>query len=386
MNKLNKLSKHFVVKYAVLLAAFILTTSILFAQKATVQSAYQYLKYEQLDKAKESIDQAVMSESTMNNEKAWYYRGLIYQSLYKNEKFPNLSSDPLGEALKSYNKALEINPKFEYAEDLLDKKKTLGKQFADKGYDDFMKKEFAMALTSFENVMILNPADTAIIYNAAISADRSKNNAKAKEYYGKLVDIKYNESKIYQPYAQLLLADKDTAKALDVLNKGVAHFPAEKSILIAQTNIYISSGKTTEALAAIDQAISKDNTNASLYFAKGTLCEKVNKENDAVLAYKKAFEIKTDYFDAYYNLGALFFNQGAKMANAANTIKDNTQYAKAKKEFESKFNEAKPYLEKALELSPKDQSTLVSLKQLYATVNDTVNYERVKKILDGFNK
>ncbi len=371
-------------KSLLIVAVFSAFTS--FAQKASVQSAYQYLKYEQLDKAKEAIDGAVNNESTMNNEKAWYYRGLVYQALYKNEKFPNLSADPLGEALKSYNKALELNAKFEYAEDINDKKKMLGKQFADKGYDDFMKKDFTSSLAAFENVIQLNPADTAIVYNAAISADRNKNTDKAKLYYGKLVDMNYNESKIYQPYSQLLLADKDTGKALEVLSKGVSRFPGEKSILIAQTNIYISSGKTTEALQAIDQAVAKDPTNSSLYFAKGTLCEKVGKENEAVLAYKKAFEIKPDYFDAYYNLGAMYFNQGAKLANAANTIKDNNAYAKAKKEFEAKFTEAKPYLEKAHELNPKDQSTLVSLKQLYATLNDTANYERVKKALDALGK
>jgi thioredoxin-like negative regulator of GroEL len=74
------------------------------------------------------------------------------------------------------------------------------------------------------------------------------------------------------------------------------------------------------------------------------------------------------------------------MANDANKIKDNVQYAKAKTAFEAKFKEAKPFLEKALELNPKDQSTLISLKQLYATINDTVNYERIKAALDSLNK
>jgi tetratricopeptide (TPR) repeat protein len=102
--------------------------------------------------------------------------------------------------------------------------------------------------------------------------------------------------------------------------------------------------------------------------------------------YKKAIEVKADYFDAYYNLGALYFNTAAKMANESNKIQDNAKYAKAKADYEAKFNLAKPYFEKALELNPKDQSTLVSLKQLYATINDTVNYDRIKAKLDSVNK
>jgi len=322
----------------------------------------------------------------MNNEKAWYYRGLIYQTLYKNEKFPNLATDPLGEALKSYNKALEINPKFEYADDIAEKKKLLTLQFSDKGYTDYSSKNYAGALSAYEGVINLSPDDTATYFNAALCAERSGDKTKAKKYYDKLIEMQYNDAKIYQPYAQMLLTDGDTTKALEILKTGASRFPAEKSILISQTNVYISSGKTVEALNAIDQAIAKDPTNANLYFAKGTLDEKTNKMDEAATAYKKAMELKPDYFDAYYNMGALYFNDGAKMANDANKIKDNTQYAKAKTAFEAKFKEAKPFLEKALELNPKDQSTLISLKQLYATINDTVNYERIKAALDGLTK
>jgi tetratricopeptide (TPR) repeat protein len=367
----------------IIILALAMATTHLMAQKAQVQSAYSYLKYEQLDKAKEAIDAAVNYESTMNYDKAWYYRGLIYQALYKNEKFANLEKDPLKEALKSYSKTLEISPKFEYADDIAEKKKLLALQFADKGYADYSSKNYEGALSAYEGVISLNPNDTASYYNAAICAERANNKAKAKQYYSQLDELKYKESKMYQPYAQLYLSEGDTTKALEILSRGISRFPDEKSILITQTNIYISSGKTAEALQAINLAIEKDQNNANLYFAKGTLTEKSEKSSEsAIAAYKKAIDLKPDYFDAYYNLGALYFNEGAKMANEANSIKDNNQYAKAKTAFEAKFREAKPYLEKALELNSKDQSTLVSLKQLYATINDSVNYERIKGLLD----
>ncbi|MBK7855893.1 MAG: tetratricopeptide repeat protein [Bacteroidetes bacterium] len=370
-------------KRIILVAAIALNTNIGNAQKAEVQSAYSYLKYEQLDKAQEAIDKAANHETTMNMEKTWYYRGLIYQSMYKNEKYAGLSANPLEEALRSFNKCLEINPKYEYAQEIAEKKVTLSKQFSDKGYDEFTKKDFATALKSFENVISLSPTDTAIYYNAAISADKAKDMAKAKQYYAKLVEMNYNDSKFYQSYAQILLSEKDTTGALKLLANGLSRFPGEKGMQIQQTNIYIQSGRTGEALQSLDGAIAKDPTNPNLYFAKGSLQEKSGKENDAVVTYKKAIEIKPDYFDANYNLGALYFNQGAKMANEANKIQDNAKYAKAKTEFEAKFNLAKPYFEKALEINPKDESTLVSLKQLYATLNDTPNYDRVKKLLDN---
>ena len=371
----------------ILTAVFISLALGSYAQRAQVQSAYSYLKYEQLDKAKESIDIAVTNENTMNYDKAWYYRGLIYQALYKNEKFGNLSSDPLNEALRSYNKALELNPKFEYADDITEKKKILAQQFADMGYVNYNLKNFAGALSAYEGVVAIMPNDTSSYFNAALCAERAGNVAKAKQFYTKLDEMQYKDAKMYHSYAQLYLTEGDTTKALEVLSRGLSRFPEEKSILITQTNIYISSGKTAEALNAINMAIEKDSTNANLYFAKGTLVEKTEKSKDAAIAaYKKAIELKADYFDAYYNLGALYFNDGAHLANEANSIKDNNQYAKAKAVFEAKFKEAKPYLEKAWELNPKDQSTMISLKQLYATINDTVNYAKVKAALDAETK
>lgn len=371
----------------ILTAVFISLALGSYAQRAQVQSAYSYLKYEQLDKAKESIDIAVTNENTMNYDKAWYYRGLIYQALYKNEKFGNLSSDPLNEALRSYNKALELNPKFEYADDITEKKKILAQQFADMGYVNYNLKNFAGALSAYEGVVAIMPNDTSSYFNAALCAERAGNVAKAKQFYTKLDEMQYKDAKMYHSYAQLYLTEGDTTKALEVLSRGLSRFPEEKSILITQTNIYISSGKTAEALNAINMAIEKDSTNANLYFAKGTLVEKTEKSKDAAIAaYKKAIELKADYFDAYYNLGALYFNDAAHLANEANSIKDNNQYAKAKAVFEAKFKEAKPYLEKAWELNPKDQSTMISLKQLYATINDTVNYAKVKAALDAETK
>ena len=54
-----------------LLALLVLFVSLsASAQKAAVQTAINYLRYEDLDKAKEAIDGAVVTESTMGMSKA----------------------------------------------------------------------------------------------------------------------------------------------------------------------------------------------------------------------------------------------------------------------------------------------------------------------------
>ena len=90
-----------------------------------------------------------------------------------------------------------------------------------------------------------------------------------------------------------------------------------------------------------------------------------------------------------YNLGALYFNQAVEMINAANLLKSNTEFDKAKVKYEAKFKEAQPYLEKSLETNPnksaedKDtyKGTLTSLKQLYIRTGETEKYTKVTEQL-----
>ena len=98
--------------------------------------------------------------------------------------------------------------------------------------------------------------------------------------------------------------------------------------------------------------------------------------------YKKAIELKDDYFDANYNLGAMIYNQGADMNNAANDIKDNKKYNDAKAKADERLKQALPYLEKANEINPKDKNTLISLKQVYARIGDQVKYQKAKEELN----
>ena len=82
-------------KQIITIVAIIITT-ITFAQNSKVVSAYNYLKYDELDNAKEAIDAASTNASTVNKAKTWYYKGKVYQRLFEsdNEKFKTLHDNP----------------------------------------------------------------------------------------------------------------------------------------------------------------------------------------------------------------------------------------------------------------------------------------------------
>lgn len=370
-------------KLLILFVAMVLAVSGTFAQKTKVQTAWNYMNYDELDKARTNIDEAVLNESTMGMAKAWYYRGLIYQKSYKHPKFANLDPDALKKAAESFNKAIELDTKSEYKEDALKQKQLLGNQFYGLGVEEFNAKQYDKALNAFEGVLSVSPMDTLAMLNSAFSAERSGNKTKAKDYYNQLISIKYKDPKIYVFLGNLYKSESDTAMALTTIQKGRQAFPADNALVIEELNIFLGSGKDKEALESLNVAILGDPNNSSLYFAQGTVFDKLDRKNEAAASYKKAIEIKPDYFDAYYNLGAMYFNEAAEMANKANDLKSNAEYAKAKEKFDARFKEAMPYLEKALELQPTDQNTMVSLKQLYARLNETAKYDLLKVRMEG---
>jgi tetratricopeptide (TPR) repeat protein len=373
------------------LFALILSVQFTFAQKAAVQSAINYLRYDDLDKAKEAIDGATTNEGTVGMAKAWYYKGCIYQAINEssNEKFTALKPGSIETAMTAFTKANELDSKSkEFYDDIQKRMSVLIAQLMNEGVDKYREKDYSGALKMFETSIkvkkdLYNLTDTLAMYNAGLAADKAGSKPVAIKYFSELAEIGYGGARTYLLLSSLHFEMKDTTKTLEELNKGRTKFPEDKDLITKQLNLYLITGRSQEAFAQIDAAISKDSANSMLYFNKGVLADQLKKPLEAEAAYKKAIELKPDYFDALYNLGAMYFNNGAEMANKANDIPTNKvkEYEAAKLKFEAKFREALPHLEKAFEINPKDGATLQSLKTLYVRLNDTKKLEVINKAI-----
>jgi hypothetical protein len=84
---------------------------------------------------------------------------------------------------------------------------------------------------------------------------------------------------------------------------------------------------------------------------------------------KKAIELKADYFDALYNLGAMYHNNGVERLKEIDNITENTLYQEEKKKADQKFADALPYLEKCRAIDAKDVNTMIMMKNCYGRLN-----------------
>jgi tetratricopeptide (TPR) repeat protein len=380
------------------------------AQSAKVVSAWKYLKdYQEskdadyIMKAKEAIDLASENPDTKEQAKTQVYRGQIYLELFqksfkaeldkkkdpdpkKNENaaYQGVTTQDLFTAFEAFAKAKSLDAKGNYTSDITNGINTISFYAYNKASNDYNNKNYTSSLDSFEKIFKMGGSkDTAILTNMAITAERAANYDKAKEYYQKMADMKVGRGATYVQLMNVYMNLKDTTGGFEALKKGRAAYPNDINLLLNETDFYIKANKSTEALANLNQAIQAKPNDYILYFARGNMYDNLSNPKDAKgkelekpkdadekmkLAeadYKKSLELKPDYFDALYNLGALYYNNGVALGNKANTITDQKKYETEIVKANDEFSKAIPILEKALSINEKDKGTMVALKNCY---------------------
>lgn len=367
---------------------FIFSISFLNAQTSKVRIAITSLKphYNQLDKAKAAIDIAILNEKTSEKAKTWKVRGEVYHAiaLTKEAKFEDLCENPLQIAFDSYKNALKLDKKELYKDEIYNQLTSLSTLMTNKAIENFDNKLYSNSLASFEGVLEINTIvndniiDSIIIYNAGLAAEKAMLYDKAIKYFEMSTNIKHSGSNVYGYMANIELLRGDTLRYLNYLKKGIEVYPdASKPLIITLIRYYLTNDESNLALQYLRTASEKDTQNPIFYFAQGAIYDNLKQHDSAIYLYQKAIKIKPDYFDAFYNLGALYFNKGSVMLKEANSIPPNEEdnYNKAVQESYSELEKALPFLEIAHEIDSLDMPTIKSLKDIYFTLrNDNTIY------------
>ncbi len=405
-------------KKLILLFSILVLGASVFAQNSAVQSAYNYQKNGKLDKAKEYIDKAVVHEKTISDAKAWYYRGNIYIDIYNSplEAYRELDPDALQVAYESYRKAIELDDKEAYSKDIIAKMPGLGELFFNEGARRYnagieaqnnsdsvaATKRFSESVDAFQQAYnIYSEAginDTTTIYYISIAAELAGDYPRAKETLQQLIDMQYPRSGVYSSLANIYYdQDKDVNKAMEVYALGRQRFPNDLNLLLMETNLFLGESMTEKALANLQMAAEIDTTNPTIFFAIGAKYNEVVDDttkttemrhdafSKAEEAYKRSIELKPDYFDPNYNLGALYVNKASSEIMIANELPFDEQekYEMLIEDANNYLESSIPYLERAHELQPDDISTMVSLKEIYTRLGQMDKLKNIDAELES---
>jgi uncharacterized protein YpiB (UPF0302 family) len=281
----------------------------------------------------------------------------------------------------------------------------------------------------------------------------------AKTNLQKLIDMDYQDPVVYLLMGNIYFVEGDTTKGMGYVDQGRSKFQTDKDLINMELNVYMAQGRQDILLKKLDDALNLDNENITLLFVRGNVYDsyaanavkqgRSARDTSAILSkkakaqtnpasktkletasknyaklsdslirsskdyvakaeadYKRVVELKDDYIDAYYNLGALTNNKTTEVVERMNAVSAPTQaeydkkWGALKKEQDAILTTALGYFSKALELAeglPENdeqaksykngtlRSILLSMQQVYANLGDekkTIEMKRRRQELE----
>jgi hypothetical protein len=375
---------------------------------------------ESLTNAKTAIDKASVNEKTAALPLTFALKAAVYASLANQDTIPATSAPLFVIADEAAKKAKELDTKSENAKIIEDANLNLAQYKLTAGVKDYQANKFEDAYKDFDYYRQVLPNDTIAIYYTALSASNAgRNNPKfystAIDNYKKLVTTAYGgKAKVYMDMSSLYLLTKDTVGALNITSEAVTKYPKNSDLRKREIEIALQSGKQSDVLTKIQNAIANDPKNKELYYYAGLTYAQVAESAEAKIAkekdgpakaalrqtaadnnakaadmYKKAIEVDPDYFEANLNLGSILMKPGIDLYNVANNMPSNTKqkdYDDARLKADKQFNIALPYLLKAQSINPKSDLALTNLRNYYRGVYDPTHTAENKAKADELKK
>ena len=212
---------------------------------------------------------------------------------------------------------------------------------------------------------------------------------KSKEYTNlreeitksRLPEIVKNISLIYISKGQNLLA-------MQAINDAREISPKDINLILTEADLYIKLGDELKFAELMQEAIEQDPNNAILYYNLGVVNANQGKRSVAIDYYRKSIEIDPLYEASYLNIASSILDGESSIVEEMNSLgtssADNRKYDELKVKREQLFVEAIPYLEKLVSINPKNIDAITTLKNIYGTIGDSVNFKKYKDLLESF--
>jgi tetratricopeptide (TPR) repeat protein len=300
-----------------------------------------------------------------------------------------IAEDPLFKAKEAFIKVEELDTEGKLAEDLAVKLDALKLNFENEAVYSYTKNDYKRSVACFKEILAINEMeamgntiDTIIFYNAGRVEFELEDYEDAIEHFEIAKKYNHPDPFLYKYLYDSYVITGDTVNAMQALKDGFKIFPENQTILIELINYYLTKNKSEEALEYLAIAKEDDPENISFYFAEGTLYDRMGLFEEAKKSYEQCIMLDDQYFNAFYNLGVMYYNRAVLLYEKANEILDNVEYEKAKKLADDELYKAVPYMEQAHTIDPDDIETLRTLKTMYYRLQVDDKYDDIIQKLE----
>ncbi len=186
--------------------------------------------------------------------------------------------------------------------------------------------DYASAVTNFVKAIDLQEADgvtdTALYFNAAVSAYKGKDYTNGAKYFGKCVELGYQKEKCYKFGGACLQSLEEYNQLQEFMTKAVKEFPENATFkqMLSTSYVALAKPKMDEANTIIKDAEAV-KSDVEKYNAEITKAKKIFAETLPFV--EEAYQINPENKSAIQLLAALY-------ANLGQTAKANQMKAKLK--------------------------------------------------------
>jgi tetratricopeptide (TPR) repeat protein len=391
-------------KHVILLVA-LLGAFVSYAQPSKVETVRMILEdtdpsaVKDIRECKRLIDDAKEHPKTSNSPKMWVYRAAVYFEIARKVDDLNKETpDAIKIAAESLFKCSETDVKSQWKEQFDFYLLNVANVLFNAAVSEYQSAKYDKALEYYQLTSKLIPLDTKgdlktininedLVLQYSYYAAMAKGDTKlTKEYITKLIDHNFNDPKIFSALAKVYLDELDTTSALNILDKGRTKFADDKDLLFMKIDIFIKQGNTGKLFDELKVAIGIDDQNEILYFARATTYEKIGKLDSAEMDYKKALEIKPDYYDANFNLGVLQVNKARPVIEQLQKTYKKVEQDALDLKIKKFYSDALIYFEKCWEIGvpngdKKESYDLVeNMQRLYKNVGNESKEAEMKEL------
>ena len=314
------------------------------------------------------------------------------------------------EALNSYNKAYELDPK--QAPKIADALKLIENYYSQGGnaaMDAGLFKDAAYlyncGFTVQESPAYVGTKNCDYLYFAGylwtvdgandpasyVKGAEALNKALANGYADKEGNIYYYLYHAYNGQTDSSVREANMQRAKQLLMEGLAKFPNNDRIIEGLINVYTASGSNndpTELLDMVNGALQRDPKNKDMWFGRGRIYYNLKNYDESIVSFKRVISIDPNDALATFYVGFFYIAKGDALNDEVNQrdYKSNAEWKADQEKVTNIYRESVPYLEKAHTLNPKDFSIVETLKILTFRLRDDEGmmpkYEKYNKLYE----
>lgn len=261
-----------------------------------------YLMTENLQKAYDAYQQALVNLRDPKDPMLWYGIGILYDR-YGSYDY----------AEEAFSQVMTIQPDFEKANEIYFRLGIIYKQ----------QSKFNQSLDCFKYIVNSPPGPLTqedIWFQIGHVHEQQKDFDGAKSAYQRVLDQSPNHAKVLQQlgwlYHQQSPSYESQERGIQYLEKSVAADNQDAQSWYLLGRCYMSQQKYPKAYEAYQQAVYRDGKNPTFWCSIGVLYYQINQYRDALDAYSRAIRLNPYISEVWYDLGTLYESCNNQIADA----------------------------------------------------------------------